>query len=433
MRCAYFSFQQYSDDAPRGLTCASAAMLDSISRLIEVELIYLWPSKDRFEIAETLRERFPLVKGIRVFSYNPIASKMQRLICAARLLPLSLGGFLDANVRDNVRAIHKEQSFDVVHYDLMVWLFVHPSRKQLTKPTICSGHDAYSLAYFRKAPFRDNLFKRLREMLGGLIFSRFEARYLPKADIVHMFSENDVNYLRRKGVNAIFRLTNLPLEDKWFEGALVKPQGSCKRILLSGQHSHPWYRKGVLQFLNVIWPQIHAKYPDATLTIHSSHLAPDIGEMAKTLEHVQVVGKVDDFRQLFAEHDYFVHPLLSGTGQKTRLAIAMAQGLCCIATDAAIAGMGMRPHKDYVPLNVNSPDVGTILSILGNQELSRSIAQSGHSRVKAEFSIHSVGNKLVDIYAEAISLRGIYTSSKLCNIQRTVYDRSCGPTVSGFV
>ncbi len=37
MRCAYFSFQPFLDPCPGGQTLASAAMLDAVSMLAEVD------------------------------------------------------------------------------------------------------------------------------------------------------------------------------------------------------------------------------------------------------------------------------------------------------------------------------------------------------------------------------------------------------------
>ena len=411
MRCAYLTFQALLDPCATGQALASAAMLDAVSAMADVDLVCLTPSKDLAETSRLLRKRFPAVADVKLVSYQPRVPRRTRLRYALRLLPASLGALDSPEIRRAAAEAHADPSVDLVHYDLMTWLYVHPAH---AAPTVCSATDCYSLAYRTKARFAEGPVERTAELLKALAFERFERRYLRRADVVHMVSTEDVRYLLDRGVGGRLRAVNMPLEDRW----LADRQGCrprARRVLASGFHTFPWYRIGLLRFLVGAWPPQAARFPDATLTVHSTRPTRETEAAVRAAPRAALVGVVPDYETLFADHDVFVHPLLGGTGQKSRLAIALAQGLCCLATGAAVSGMGLVPFEDYLPLDDLSERDGALLGgALSNDELAAKVAANGRRKIASEFSTRAVGQRLIDLYREAIdvgaSRRGLSAS-----------------------
>lgn len=406
-RCAYFSLHSYLGEDLRGQAGASATILSGISAQMDVELVYLNTNDDVESVKAQLRRKFPLLKALHVITIPQTASVFKRLYYGGRLLPLSLASLARTDIKRVVSSIHNDPNVDIVHYDLMPWMIVHPCDGQYAKPTICSGTDAYSLAYLGKMKYEGSLLLRARDRMAALSFSRFERRYLRRADVVHLFSHRDVEYLRFHGLKVSFLQTNLPLDDKWFVSTSSwDPDKRGKRILLTGQHTHSWYLKGVSKFLERIWPAISRRHKDASLTIQSSHLSSQIESIAEMSERVRNVGYVQDYKRLFSEHDYFVHPLLTGTGQKTRLVNAMSQGLCCIATDEAVSGMELRPNVDYVPLELGDrieQDSSRLCELLDHQNIAAEIALSGWTKARKNFSKRVVCEQIIDAYHKVLN------------------------------
>jgi glycosyl transferase family 1 len=300
--------------------------------------------------------------------------------------------------------VHRDRSVDVVHYDLMTWLSVHPSVGLPTAPTVCSGHDAYSLAYRVKARFAGGPVARLCELARALAFERFERACLSRADVIHMVSPEDVRYLRDRGVGGNLRQVNMPLDDRWFvQRRNGRPVG--RRVLTSGFHSQSVYRIGLLRFLRTVWPAQVARFPDAALTVHSAEPTAETEAATLATPGATLVGIVPDFASLFEDHGLFVHPLLGGTGQKNRLAIALAQGACCLATDAAASGMGLAAFEDYLPFSdLSGRDAALLGEALSSADLAATVAESGRRKMASEFSTRAVGTRLVDLYREAVDL-----------------------------
>ena len=404
MKCAFLSFQPFLDPYPHGQACASAAMLDAVSALANVELVYLTASEDLIRTSHLLRERFPAVSAVKVVNYQPCVSCRTTLRYGARLLPASLGPLESERIRRVVAELHRDRSLDVVHYDTMTWLYVHPDSASPTAPTVCSGTDASSLSHRTRAQFAVSPVERVRERVEALVFERYERRYLPRADVVHLTSAEDVRYLQSKGVGGVFRTVNMPLEDRWFlrrqDG---RPLG--RRVLASGQHSHAWYRTGLLRFLRGVWPAQISRFPDVALTVHSTHPVHETEAAAFAAPRTTLVGAVADFGSRFADHGVFVHPLLGGSGQHNRLAIALAQGACCLATKAAVSGMGLTPFEDYLPLaDLSQGDAVRLGDVLENGDIAARVAANGRRKMLSEFSTKAVGPRLMDLYREAIDI-----------------------------
>ena len=401
MRCAYLSFQPFLDPLATGQTLASAAMLDAVSALADVVLVCLTPSDDLQETSRLLRQRFPAVCAVELVGYRPRVPRRTKLRYAFRCLPASLGALDSAEIRRVVAEIHRDRSIDVVHYDLMTWLHVHPDP---SAPTVCSAHDCYSLAYRVKARFARGPVEWAGQLIKALAFERFERRYLRRADVVHMVSAEDVRYLRDRGIGGVLRAVNMPIEDRWLVSRRDGPPLG-RNVLTSGFHSYPCYGTGLLRFLRGVWPPQAARFSDATLTVPSTHSTPDTEAAVRVAPRATLIGTVPDFASLFADHGFFAHPLLGGTGQKNRLAIALAQGACCLATDAAVSGMGLAPFEDYLPLgDLSERDAAVLGAALGDRELAATVAANGRRRIASEFSTTVVGKRLVDLYREAIEL-----------------------------
>jgi hypothetical protein len=404
MKCAFLSFQPFLDPHDYGQACASAAMLDAVSPLAEVELVYLTPSKDLIQTSRLLRERFPAVSAVKVVQYQRRVPWRRTLAHGTRLLPTTLATLDTERIRNAVFQLHSDPSIDVVHYDLMTWLYVHPDPTVPTAPTVCSGHGASSLACRRSAELAGNPFHRTRERVRALAFERFERRYLPKADIVHVASLEDARYLQGMGIDGVFRAVSMPLGDHWFvRPGDGRPLG--RRVLTSGEHAHPLYREGLLRFLSAVWPPQASRFPDVELTVHSAHPVHETEAAAFASPRTTLLGAAADFARLFAEHGIFVHPLLGSTGQRNRLAIALAQGVCCLATDAAVSGMGLTPFDHYLPLkDLSAADAMRLGDVLESGELAARVGANGREKMMSEVGTKAVGTRLMDLYRETIEI-----------------------------
>jgi len=403
---AFVALNPLGIDRGGGSACASAAILEGISAVTTVDLFYLAPGPSA-GIDDALRLRFPSVRNVHAIRGRPGGRHLTRLAFALRGLPLTLARLVSSGALATLRSLHTNPEIDVVHYDFMSWLFLHSRLRGPTKPLICTGHDAFSLAYRRKAEFQSGALLAARDRLAASAFARFERRYLGLADAMHFVAAGDIAYLVGRGVRGRFVQINMPIEARWFEtNAQREFSNPTHRFLLSGPFDQPWYSNGAQSFLEATWPSVVARHPAARCEVHCPGIEGALRAKFESIPGVTLTGWVDDYREVFRRNDFFVHPLLTGTGQKNRLAVALAQGLCCFATRAAAADMGLNAGNDFVLLDqLDARAAGTISDVAGNAAVARTLAERGTRHVLSNFAALSVGPRFLELYRSTLSCR----------------------------
>lgn len=405
-RIAFVTLNSLGIDRGGGSGCASAAILEGISAVTTVDLFHLNAGQPA-GIEDALRLRFPFVRDVHVIHSVPRQRHLTRLAFALRGLPVTLARLENSGALAALRSLHTSSEVDCVHYDFMSWLFLHSRLLGPTKPVICTGHDAFSLAYRRKAVLQSSSLLAARDRLAARAFGRFERRYLSLADAMHFVGAGDIAYLVSRGVRGRYVQINMPIEARWFEKNAQRGfSGRTRRFLLSGPFDHPWYSRGAQSFLEVVWPGVVARHPAARCEVHCPGIGRALRARFEGIPGITLTGWVDDYREVFRRNDFFVHPLLTGTGQKNRLAVALAQGLCCFATPAAAADMGMDAGHDFVLLDrLDLRAAGTISDVVGNANTAGTLAECGRRRVLSNFAASSVAAQFLELYRSTLSRR----------------------------
>ena len=82
--------------------------------------------------------------------------------------------------------------------------------------------------------------------------------------------------------------------------------------------------EGVDWFLNEVWEEMHAKFPQLTFTIAGRHIPSKL----KTLQlpNVIILGEVADAQEFMHSNDIMIVPILSGSGVRVKIIEGMALG-----------------------------------------------------------------------------------------------------------
>lgn len=176
------------------------------------------------------------------------------------------------------------------------------------------------------------------------------------------------------------------------------PDGIC----FIGRMDYYPNQQGMLFFCHEVMPQIRERNPRATLTIIGANPSREIEKLG-SLPGVSVTGTVDDVRPYVRRAAVSVAPLAIARGTQNKILEAMAMGVPVVCSETAAGGVDAEPGAHLLTAASPSQYAEQILSILGNPDARRRLAESGRKRVLSNHNWSASMQKLDGIIA---SLKG---------------------------
>ena len=117
-------------------------------------------------------------------------------------------------------------------------------------------------------------------------------------------------------------------------------------VCFLGGYRHPPNGDAVRHFVQAILPLVNAEEPGLRFLIAGSHPSQDV--LALQGGQVDVLGKVEDLRDLFDRVRVFVCPLRYGAGVKGKIMSAMSYGVPIVSTPIGVEGVGLIPETEVL-------------------------------------------------------------------------------------
>ena len=155
---------------------------------------------------------------------------------------------------------------------------------------------------------------------------------------------------------------------------------------------------GAREFLAKGWPRVRARVPDARLRLVGKRLSPEFGEFARRAG-AEVVGYVDDMSVEFARASVLVVPLWMGSGVRVKIVEALAARVPVATTRIGAEGLGLEHgvHAEFAETPESLGDA--VCEMLEQPARAQALADAGHERVRAEYSLASVARRTTELCA----------------------------------
>jgi glycosyltransferase involved in cell wall biosynthesis len=152
-------------------------------------------------------------------------------------------------------------------------------------------------------------------------------------------------------------------------------------------------------------PRVRAAMPDARLALVGRAPAARVRALAR-LDGVEVVGEVADMNAWLSRGRLYACPILTGTGIRNKLLEAFANGLPCVATPRAVAGLRVQDGRHFLAGADEEQLAGHALRLLGDEDASRALGRAAREYVLAEHSWEAVALAYEQVYDEVLSRSG---------------------------
>jgi glycosyltransferase involved in cell wall biosynthesis len=328
---------------------------------------------------------------IGTHSLNEALFRSRSVLALAR----GLGQRYDFAIADTIRAAPYASALGVPwHLDLDD-LFSARYEKYLERPDQLSAD--LVLGYYRDSVprFASAVPKViLRRLLEGEAtrLRRREVYWARKATTVSLVSPDEADsfaHIASRQVHSLPMSVHIPAR-RWS----APRAGGARPVFLGGLDYKP-NLDALLYYQEEIFPLVKTL---SGVTPTLSHIGMSPPELRKKFlpEVVNFEGYVTDALRRLSDAAFFVAPIVSGTGIKTKVLEAMAIGLPVLATRHAVAGLKVE-HKKHCFICEHPAEFSEGMQYLSNADAAERMGLAARDYVQAGFSIGVLRQRWSDV------------------------------------
>ncbi len=283
---------------------------------------------------------------------------------------------------------------DVIHIDhLQMAQFVDFNGPY---KVVLDNHNVESLIIQRVAQTAESVAVRTYAALEWPKLRKYELDICRRSDLVLMVSEQDVASLRALD-SQLGAVEAVPIGVDVDHFQPVERVADSKNILSIGTMHWPPNVDSMLYFHREILPLVSQRVPNCSLTIAGQKPVDSIRALAED-KRVDIIGYVDDDRQLSRQCGVFIVPLRSGSGVRVKILNALAMGLPVVSTSIGAEGLAVNSGEHLLIADTPNDFADAVVKILTDRELADRLGANGRRLVYEEYSWERVGQRLLSLY-----------------------------------
>jgi GT2 family glycosyltransferase/glycosyltransferase involved in cell wall biosynthesis len=269
-------------------------------------------------------------------------------------------------------------------------------------PCALFEHDVYFQSVRRALGRLSGVMDEAKARLEYLRALRYELQTLPDCDQVQVCTPANRDYL----------LSFAPeLGPKLIPGLRAGIDTSkyefrpCGRepltMLFLGSFRHDPNRIALDWFVQEVLPRVLEREPRAKLVVAGSDPPPDhaYGDFAGALE---MLGFVDDVRDVLGRYATFICPILSGSGVRVKLLEAFAAGIPVVSTRVGAEGLALKDGEFCSLADDPGEFAERVLALLSDSSKAAEMAKRARAEVESHWDMAVITRKLAHSYGELV-------------------------------
>lgn len=218
------------------------------------------------------------------------------------------------------------------------------------------------------------------------LIARYEQRIHETFDAAMFISQAEVDLFLRHNPNlGKLHVVGNGLDTDTFRPATTPKPAKGPVMLFTGVMDYLPNEDAVVWFVEGIWQQIRARYPDATFYIAGMNPSAKVQALQK-YPGVIVTGFVDDIMEYFDKAHLFVAPFRIARGVQNKVLQAFACGLPTITTSMGCEGIPCRDQEHVLVANTLEQTREKIDWAMTHPDEAKRIGQNAAALVLRDFS-----------------------------------------------
>jgi len=309
-------------------------------------------------------------------------------------LPYAIKKYESAPMREQVVTLGASRRFDLIVCDFLAPAANVP--REVACPTVLFQHNVEAMIWKRHYEVQSNPLKQAYLRGQWRKMCAFESESCRRFDAVVTVSREDREMIERE-----YEAEDVYDVPTGVDVDFFKPSGDvapeANNLVFTGSMDWLPNEDAIRYFTEQIMPLIKQKIPGVTLTVVGRNPYPGLLELSKRDDSIVVTGRVDDVRPFMEKAAAYVVPLRIGGGTRLKIFEAMAMEKAVVSTTIGAEGLPVRNNEELILADTPEAFAGSVVRLLQDQTLARSLGQRAAVRVRETFGWPRVAEHFVSI------------------------------------
>lgn len=300
-----------------------------------------------------------------------------------------------------IAGIMNRVRIDLVHLDKTE--FFNYKRAFGAAPIVCTNHNVESDLLLQRSRYEINLMRRFFAYVQYLKTKKFEKLALSNADGYVTCTDLDAAYFREQyGLSRLHATIENGVDTRHYgpwSGTV-----SDYLLIIGAQNKESTANFDATHFFfREVWPLIRRESPQLRVKIVGRNPDPSVLMLRENDPGIEILGFVDDERQIIGGALALAVPLRVGGGSRLKILTAMSMGTPVVSTSIGAQGICCETGRDILIADTPRDFARALLSFAVNTKLRSAIGSGGRGLVERQYNWERIGVKLRAFYQKVMT------------------------------
>lgn len=309
--------------------------------------------------------------------------------------------FSSRDFDEQLRLLIEHNAFDVVQMEGLYFSSYTPTIREYSPRTrvVMRAHNLEHEIWARMAANEPHPLKKVYFGMTSARIRDYElAQYKGGVyDGVVAITDRDAGQIKKLGTPTPVWITPVGFDLEGLQALPVEPE--FPSVFYIGALDWLPNQEGMRWFLKLVWPKIHALYPNVPLYLAGRNM-PDEFRITGEGSGIQALGEVEDAYAYMCGKSIMVVPLQSGGGMRVKLIEGMALGKPIVATRVAAEGIPAK-HGEHMLLCDDSDHeafINHVAMLIEDKGYGELLGRNAEAFSRARYDNRLLAHKLTGFY-----------------------------------
>lgn len=315
--------------------------------------------------------------------------------------PYGISKFCRPIVRERLRAVLAEESYDVIVCDFIFAAGVMPWNSPL--PKVLFTHNVEAAIWQRHYEVAKNLMWKVISWREWRKMEAAEQRYLRLADRVLTVSETDRDAFAKTIDPAKIAVIPTGVDVGYFQPTPAAEIPNS--VVFTGSMDWLPNEDAIFYFAEEILPLIKRQCPNVSLEVVGRNPSRKLQALADKEKTIRLTGWVEDIRPFLARGSVCIVPLRIGGGTRLKIFEAMAMGKSVVATSIGAEGLPVRSGENVLLADTPIEFANSVVALLSDVKERRRLGFAARTLVEENYSWSRIAAEFAQALDAVVSQR----------------------------